>query len=94
MSIDDELKAAGMLTVSELMEGHPLKGFLVHRGVNDLDKFSQWLDMRTKEMLDMKARMNLDKRDDGELFEWVLSHCAILQEVRINFNAAITPHND
>jgi len=64
MSIDDELKAAGMLTVSELMEGHPLKGFLVHRGVNDIDKFSQWLDMRTKEMLDMKARMNLDKRDD------------------------------
>jgi hypothetical protein len=72
MSIDDELKAAGMLTVKELMNGQPLDGFVAHAGVDDLDKFSKWLDMRTEEMMKMKGRMELDKNDGGELFEWVL----------------------
>ena len=89
MSIDEELKEAGMLTVSELMAGQPIDGFKAHNGVTDLRKFGEWLDMRTKEMLGMRARMELDKKDDTELFEWVLSHCAILQEVRINFNVAL-----
>jgi hypothetical protein len=90
MTLDDELKSAGLLTVSELMNGQPIDGWVANKETTDLSKFSDWLDMRTKEMLSMKARMVLDKKEDGELFEWVLAHCAVLQEVRINFNAAIT----
>jgi hypothetical protein len=87
-AIDDELKAAGMLTVSELMQGQPADGFITHAGVNSFDTFGEWLDMRAQEMMELKARMMLDKKEDSELFEWVLSHCAILHEVRVNFKAA------
>lgn len=91
MSLDEELKAAGMLTVSELLNGRPMDGFIAHSGVTDLSKFSEWLDMRTEEMLRMKARMILDKKEESELYEWVLSHCAVFNEVRINFNNSVTP---
>lgn len=88
MTLDEQLKAAGMLTVTELMNGSPMDGFMVNAGVDDLDTFSQWLEMRTEEMLKMKASMILKGREDDDLYEWVLSHCAILNEVRLNFNAA------
>ena len=93
MTLDEELKAAGLLTVSELMQGQPVDGWVVNKETTDLSKFRDWLDMRTKEMLSMKARMTLDKKEESELFEWILAHCAVLHEVRLNFNAAITPKN-
>lgn len=89
MTLDEELKAAGLLTVKELMNGQPTDGFLAHAGVSNLNTFSEWLNMRSEEMLKMKARMILDKREDEELFEWVLSHCSAFNEVRINLNAAL-----
>ena len=90
MTLNEELKAAGLLSISELMNGQPTDAFQVHAGVNDLASFKQWLDMRTEEMLKMKARMMLDKREDSDLYEWVLSHCAVFNEVRVNLNAAVT----
>ena len=90
MTIDEELKAAGLLTISELMAGQPIDGWIVNKETTDLKGFSDWLDMRTREMMSMKARLILDKKDESELFEWILAHCAVLQEVRINFNAAIS----
>tara|TARA_R110000772_G_scaffold266786_2_gene389774 strand:- start:577 stop:855 length:279 start_codon:yes stop_codon:yes gene_type:complete len=89
MTIDEELKAAGMLTVEELMAGQPIDGFQTNKDVTDLGDFIMWLDMRSKEMLRMKARMILDKKDDNELYEWVLSHCAVFNEVRFNLDAAL-----
>jgi hypothetical protein len=86
--LDKQLKDAGMLSVSELMNGSPIDGFQVHSGMNNLSKFSDWLDMRTKEMMRMKAGMELNKTDNNDLYEWVLSHVAVLNEVRVNFNAA------
>lgn len=88
MTLDEELKAAGFLTVEEaLSEAH--NRFHVHAGVKDLETFMQWLEMRTKEMSEMKARMILDKKDETELFEWVLSYCAAFNEVRVNLKAAL-----
>ena len=49
---------------------------------------------RAKEMITMRARMELDKKDDTELFEWVLAHAAAFNEVRVNFNAALNHHHD
>jgi hypothetical protein len=89
MNIDDELKAAGLLTVSEIMKGQPIDGFQRHAGVKDIETFKQWLDMRTEEMLRIKARLTLDGKEDSEMFEWVYSHCAAFNEVRINLNAAL-----
>ena len=86
MTLDEELKAAGLLTVKELMNGQPMDGFMAHAGVTDFGAFSKWLNMRTEEMLKMKARMILDGKDDNDLYEWVLSHCSVFNEVRVNLN--------
>ncbi len=87
-TLDEKLKAAGMLTVEELMKGSPLDGFMTHAGVKDLDTFEQWLKMRQKETLSLKARLTVEGKEDDELFEWALSHAAVFNEVMINFKAA------
>jgi len=89
MSLDDELKANGMLTVDELISGQPIDGFVANAGVVNLSTFVEWLDMRTKEMLTIKARMLLDKNDENDLFEWVLAHSAAFNEVRVNLKKAM-----
>lgn len=89
MALDEELKAAGLLTIKEIMNGQPTDGFIAHAGVDNLESFSKWLNMRTEEMLKMKARMILDKREEEELFEWILSHCSAFNEVRVNLNAVM-----
>lgn len=89
MTLDEKLKEAGLLTVDELMKGQPMDGFIAHAGVNDLATFVEWLDMRSKEMLRMKARMTLNKMEDDEMFEWIVSHCAAFNEVRINLRQAL-----
>lgn len=91
--LDSRLIAAGMFSVSQLMAGTPIDAFRKHAGVNDLDTFSQWLDMKAKEYLTMQARMTLDKSEDDELYDWAFSHAAVFAEVRVNFKAATKPRN-
>ena len=86
-SLQDRMRAAGMLTVDEMLRGAPLDRFIRHAGVSDLETYGQWLDMKCREFLSMQASRDLDKREDDDLYEWVLAHAAAFQEARINFNA-------
>lgn len=79
--LDKQLKDAGMITLSECLNSSTNQLFL-HKGVDDLEKFEQWLDMRYTEMMKMKSRMLLKNKDNEELYEWVLSYVAVLGEVR------------
>ena len=90
-NIDEQLKAAGMLTVSELIAGQPIDGFFVNADMDSLEKFKYWLDSRANEIKRMKAKRVLAKKEDDELFEWVCAHDAAINEVRLNFNAATKP---
>lgn len=90
MDINTRLKEAGMMTIPEMKQSlidHP---FLANADVTDLRSFRNWLHMRHKEMAEMQAKMILDKKEDDDLYEWVLSHCAVLSEVIANFEKAIT----
>ncbi|MBD8088852.1 hypothetical protein IFT48_02585 [Pseudomonas fluorescens] len=90
LALDTRLQAAGMMSVAELLRGAPLDGFMTHAGVNDLETFGQWLEMRRGEMVRLQARYDLgDKPMDVELYEWVTSHSAVLSEVHVNFKAAM-----
>lgn len=82
-----QMRAAGMLTVDEMLSGAPLDRFIRHAGVHDLETYGNWLDMKCREFLSMQASRELDKREDDDLYEWVLAHAAAFQEARINFNA-------
>jgi hypothetical protein len=88
LPLAERMKAAGMITVDELMSGSPLDAFMVHNGVNSLETFYQWLEMKRLEFVSMQARFTLDKREDDEMFEWVLAHAAVFGEVLINFKVA------
>ena len=46
-----------------------------------MDTFKQWLEMRYKEMLEARARYTLDGKEEDDMFEWYLSHAAVLGEV-------------
>jgi hypothetical protein len=36
----------------------------------------------------MQVRMELDKQQDDEMYEWVIAHTAVFTEVLCNFRAA------
>lgn len=86
--LDERLEAAGMLTVAQILAGAPLDAFIRHAGVHDLASFGQWLEMRRAESVRLQARFALEKRDDDELYEWVVAHAAAFSELAINFRAA------
>jgi hypothetical protein len=91
-TLAERMKAAGMMTVDELLAGAPLDAFTRHAGVNSLETFAQWLEMRRREYVTMQAKRTLDKREDDDLYEWVLAHAGVFGEVHVNFKAAMAAH--
>lgn len=87
-TLADRMRAAGMLTIDEMMNKTPLDGFIRHAGVHDLDSYGQWLDMKCRDFLTMQAKRELNKDPEDDMYEWVIAHAAAFQEARINFNAA------
>lgn len=85
--LDRQMKEAGMIPLSVMLNTPPFGKFTIHKGVDNLDLFEQWIDMRYVEMMKMKSRMLLAGQEDYELYEWVLSHAAVLGEVRNTFKA-------
>lgn len=93
-ALAERMKAAGMLTIEQMMAGAPLDTFMRHAQVTDLASFTQWVEMRRKETMAMQARLMLDKREDHELFEWAIAHAAVFGEVHVNLKAAIAQEAD
>ena len=87
-SLDERMKEAGMLPVSEMMEQNIAGKFAQHANVTDLKSFENWLVMRRKEYIKMQAEMTLDGKTKDELFEWVVAHNAVFGEVLANFKKA------
>lgn len=88
MNLDERMKEAGMMPVSEILERSPLGKFSAHAGVTDLESFERWVQHRREEFLKMQAQMTLDGNEKDELFEWVVAHNAVLGEVIANFRQA------
>ena len=88
MGLDERMKKAGMMPVSEMLERSQLGKFEAHAGVTDLEWFEQWIQKRRAEFLRMQARMTLDGAEKDELFEWVVAYNAVLGEVMANFRQA------
>lgn len=89
-TLDQRMKAAGMFTVSQMMTAAPMDVFIKHAGVNDLDSFLQWVEMKRAEYIRMQARYDLgDKPKDDDLYEWVITHNAVFAAVHVNLKAAM-----
>lgn len=92
-TLDERMKSAGMLSVSEMLSGQPLDAFIRHSGVNDIESFGKWLEMRRVECIKLQAGLTVGGREKDELYEWAIAHQAVFSEVHINFKAAIAGVN-
>ncbi|CAD0264180.1 hypothetical protein DENIT_20063 [Pseudomonas veronii] len=93
-SIDARLKAAGMLTVAELLEGAPLDSFLAHAGVCDIESYAQWVEMKRGEYARSQARYDLGEKEKDDLYEWIVAHSAVFALVHVNLKAALSAAPD
>ncbi|MFL1449212.1 hypothetical protein ACI77O_12525 [Pseudomonas tritici] len=87
--LEVRMQAAGMFSVVQLLTGAPMDVFIKHTGVNDLPSFLEWTKTRRGEFLKLQARLELADRQKDDLYEWVISHCAVFSEVMINLRAAM-----
>lgn len=87
-ALDKRLKDAGMFTLTEMLSNkpHPL---MMHAGVNSLESFEQWLSMRYRECLSLKAQLTVDGKENDELYEWSLAHAAVFGEVLAHYKAVV-----
>ncbi|SED37057.1 hypothetical protein SAMN05216178_6974 [Pseudomonas saponiphila] len=89
-TLDMKLRAAGMLTVAEMLNGGPLDAFIKHAGVTDISSLLKWAEMRRAELLRQIALYEIGERDKGDdLYEWVLAHCSAFTELHINLKAGL-----
>lgn len=89
--LDTKLRAAGMLTVAEMLNGGPLDGFIKHASVVDAPSLLRWVEMRRAEFIRQIALYEIGERDTGdELYEWILAHCSAFTELHINMKAGLS----
>jgi hypothetical protein len=87
-SLEERMKAAGMLSVAELLAGTPMDAFTKHAGVNGIATLGQWAEMKRAEYIKLNARYELGEKPKDELYEWVLAHAAVFTELHVNLKAA------
>lgn len=86
VALDDQLRVAGMLTVSERMKCEGVMDhFGRHGGVNTLSDFLTWVEMERRSVMEMQARHDLGVHVLSEdIADFVLGKSAILWEVHVN----------
>lgn len=84
--LDERMKAAGMIPLSELISGpQPLDYFMAHTAVCDHDSFEAWLKSKYESLMRMRLAYDLDKREKDEMYEWIVGHAASFGEVLVNW---------
>lgn len=86
MNIDQQLEAAGLVTISERMLCNgPMDGFARHAGVDTLEDFVKWLEMERRSNMEMVARHDLGVHElDDDVADFVYGKSATLWEVHVN----------
>lgn len=88
--LDARMTATGMIPATTILSGEvPLRNWMAHVGVQDIESFGQWLMRRYEEILVSRAPYELgEKSKDDELYEWILGHAGAFSEVVANFRQA------
>lgn len=87
--LDERMKAAGMIPLSELLESQgPMEKFKQHAAVKTLDDFVWWIKSQQKQFMTMRMQYELGDKDKGDdLFEWVFAHAAVYDQVATQLRA-------
>lgn len=83
--LDQRMREANMITYSTMMRTVADNKFIGHAQVRSLEQFVQWLEMRYGESVSLQAQLQMEGKEDDELFEWTIAHVAIFKEVITNF---------
>lgn len=91
--LDERMKAAGMIPLSELLESHgPMEKWMRHADVHTFDDFCLWVKMKQREFMTMRMKYELGDRDkDDDLFEWVFAHAAVFDGIATQLRALAEP---
>ena len=88
--LDERMKAAGMMSVTEMLERNHIDKWIGNHAVTDLESFERWIRTKREEFIRLQARIELDKEQDGDLYEWAVAHNAVFSEVLVNFRQAMS----
>lgn len=88
--LEERMKEAGMMTIEEMLGETPIDHWMTDTYVEDLPTFEKWIVSKREEYTRMFARYTLDKKEDGEMYEWILAHKAVFDSVCIHFRKAIS----
>lgn len=88
MTLDEQMKAAGMATIDEMVASLTDNPLLLQAEVVDLATFEEWLEAQYRHFLGMQARRQLEKQEDDEMFEWTLAHSALFGSVLAHYRKA------
>ncbi|MNC20727.1 hypothetical protein D3C75_686900 [compost metagenome] len=86
MTLDEQLDAVGLVTISERLKCKGgLDGMARHAGVNTLDDFVKWVEMIRRENMEMIARHDLGIHKLGDdIDDFVYGKSGVLWEVHVN----------
>ncbi|MBM1556703.1 hypothetical protein JQV19_08585 [Sulfitobacter mediterraneus] len=91
--LDERMKAAGMIPLSEMLESHgPMEKWMRHADVHTFDDFCVWIKSKQKSFMTMRMQYELgDKDKDDEMWEWVFAHAAVFDGIAAQLRAITTP---
>lgn len=86
--LDKRMRDFGLISIADAIQNHPAGIFGAHAGVHDLESFKEWLEMRQCEIMRMNAEFVLHRDNQSDMYEWSVSHSAMLAEVLANMKQA------
>lgn len=75
--LNEKLKARGMLTVEEILEGNLMGIFSTHVGVTDYESLCEWVYKEHENYLRMRLKYEVGDKEKDDLYEWIFAHSAV-----------------
>ena len=88
MGLDEQMKAAGMRTIDEMVASLTNNPLLLTKEVTDLESFEWWLETCYREFISMQAERDLKKQDGDDMYEWILAHASLFGSVLAHYRQA------
>jgi predicted RNA-binding Zn-ribbon protein involved in translation (DUF1610 family) len=88
-SLDERMKAAGMIPLSELLKSNgAMEKWERHAGMKSFTDFVDWVHRKQREYMTMRMQYELgDKDKNDDLFQWVFAHAAVFNSVATQLRA-------
>lgn len=88
----ERMKAAGMLSIEEILAGNLMGDFSTHVGVTDIPSLLEWAEKKHEAFLKMRLKYEVGMSEKDDLYEWVFAHSAafgtIVDHMRKAINSA------